>query len=177
VALFRATAVRGIPSLQRFPLSGDRPPLSGRPGFLAVIHPRAVMHDALPFAAGFADARAHAQWPGSPDDYGLPFGAPEHTSRLPWVWRRGVVTFRELHPLRSSRPSWESVRDRFELPLADRPILSWVSAPLEPSPPSPRSLDPPGYESRTRAARRETCSPRLEGPQPLAPGEVAPHHE
>ena len=64
-------------SLQRLPLTEGRLPLSRQLGSLAVIHPRAEPRDRPPFAPGFADVRACAQLPGSPDDYELPFRLAE----------------------------------------------------------------------------------------------------
>jgi len=71
-----------------------------------------------------------------------------------WVSRRGTTSFHQPHPLRSFDPSCESVRDWVESPLPNRPIPSWASAPLEPSPPTPRILDPPGLWARTLAFAR-----------------------
>jgi hypothetical protein len=80
----------------------------------------------------FPDVHAFTQLPGSPADYGLPFHAPKHASRSPWVSRRGTTSFHQHHPLRSFDPSCESVRDWIGFPLPNRPIPSWFSAPLEP---------------------------------------------
>jgi hypothetical protein len=114
----------------------------------------------------FPDAHAFTRLPGSPAGYELPFHAPKHASRSPWGSRRGTTSFHQHHPLRSFDPSCESVRDWFGSPLANRPIPSWVSAPLELSPSTPRSLDPPGLEARTltiarrlRLATQRTAAP------------------
>jgi hypothetical protein len=44
-----------------------------------------------------------AQWPGSPDDYGLPFREPRPASRSSWT-ANVSCPFRQLHPLRSFAP-------------------------------------------------------------------------
>jgi hypothetical protein len=153
-------------SLQGLPLTRDRLRLSTQPGFLVVVLQRAETHDSSPFACGFPDVHAFTQLPGSPADYELPFHAPKHASRLPWVSRRGTAPFRQHHPLRSFVPSCESVRDWVGFPLSNRSIPSWVSAPLELSPSTPRILDPPGLEARTltfarrlRFATQRTAAP------------------
>lgn len=103
---------------------------------------------------GFPDVHAFTQLPGSPADYELPFHAPKHASWSLWVSRRGAASFHQHHPLRSFHPSCESVRDWVGSPLPNRPIPSWVSAPLELSPSTPRILDPPRLEARTLAFAR-----------------------
>jgi hypothetical protein len=68
----------------------------------------------------------------------------------------------------SKRPSpHESVRDRAGSPPLDRSLLSWASSPPEPSPSTPRSLNPPrprGPEHRLRpespATTQGTGSPQ-----------------
>jgi hypothetical protein len=117
----------------------------------------------------------------------------KRASRSPWVSCRGTVPFRQLHLLRSFTPSSESVRDWLGFPLTRRPILSWDSAPLELSPPTPRILDPSRPEglntnsclaARDSKDRSPTCrvrpsrSPKepvrpLDGFQP--PYEAGPH--
>jgi hypothetical protein len=145
-ALFQTAPFLGF-LLQGLPLARDRLRLSTQPGFLVVILRRAWTHDSSPFTCGFADVHAFTQLPGSPAGYELPFHAPKHASRLPWVSRRGTTPFRQHHPLRSFDPSCESVRDWVGFPLPNRPIPSWLSAPLELSPPTPRILYPPRLEA------------------------------
>jgi len=82
-----------------------------------------------------------------------PFSPGKRASRSPWISCRGTVSFRQLHLLRSFTPSSESVRDWLGFPLTRRPILSWVSAPLELSPPTPRILDP----SRPEGLNTKSC--------------------
>jgi hypothetical protein len=103
---------------------------------------------------GFPDVHAFTQLPGSPADYELPFHAPRRASWSPWVSCRGTASFHQHHPLRSFDPSCESVRDWVGSPLSNRSIPSWVSAPLELSPSTPRILDPPRLEARTLAFAR-----------------------
>jgi len=117
-------------------------PLSRQLGSLAVIPPRAGPRDLRPFTGGFPDAHAFARLPGSPNGYELPFGSPKRAARSLQVSSHGVGSFRQLHLLRSFDPSCESVHGRLGLPLTDRPILSWASAPLELSPPGLGVSDP-----------------------------------
>jgi hypothetical protein len=77
----------------------------------------------------------------------------KRASWSPWVSCRGTASFRQLHLLRSFTPSGESVRDWLGFPLTCRPLLSWVSAPLELSPPTPRILDP----SRPEGLNTNSC--------------------
>jgi len=104
--------------------------------------------------AGFPDAHAFTQLPGSPVGYELPFRAPKHASRSLRVSRRGTTSFHQHHPLRSFDPSCKSVRDWVGSPLSNRPIPSWASAPLELPSSTSRSLDPPELEARTLAFAR-----------------------
>jgi hypothetical protein len=90
----------------------------------------------------------------SPASYGLPFHAPRPASRLPWIQvtelaRSASFTHFEallLLRVRSCRP---------ESPQTPTPILSWVSASLELSPPTPRNLDPPGPRGPAHAPSSE----------------------
>lgn len=79
----------------------------------------------------FPDAHAFTPLPGSPADYELPFHVPKPASWSLRVSRRGTDSFHQHHPLRSFDPSCESVRDWVRSPLPNRPLPSWVSAPLE----------------------------------------------
>jgi len=58
-------------------------------------------------------------------------GAPRCASCSPWGSCRGIVSFRQLHLLRSFSPSCESVHNWVGFPRTSRPILSWARAPLE----------------------------------------------
>jgi len=132
-------------SLQSLPLAGDRLPLSRQLGFLAVIHRRAETYDLRLCHRRFPRTSTLSRSCLVPSgDYGLPFHMKCLASWLPWVSCRGIASFRQLHLLRSFDPSCESVRDWVGSPLSNRPIPSWVSAPLELSPSTPRILDPPG---------------------------------
>jgi hypothetical protein len=77
----------------------------------------------------------------------------KRASRSPWISCRGIAPFRQLHLLRSFTPSSKSVHDWLGFPLTRRPILSWVSAPLELSPSTPRILDP----SRPEGLNTNSC--------------------
>jgi hypothetical protein len=90
----------------------------------------------------FADSHALAQLPGSPDSYGLSFSSTSEDPVRPGARALELTSLPQLHLLRSFTPSCESVHSRLGSPQADRSILSWASAPLEPSPPTPRILYP-----------------------------------
>jgi len=64
------------PPFRAFPSRGSRAPLEVACS-LAVIHRCAEARRSSPFTAGFPDVHAFTQLPGSPDDYGLPFGELE----------------------------------------------------------------------------------------------------
>jgi hypothetical protein len=155
--LFRAVTVPGIPPFRAFPSQeiaslsrGSLAPLQLSTGVLGRTA-RALV------TSGFADSHALTQSPGSPRGYGLPFRVPRHASRSPWRTSCGTAPFRQLHLLRSFSPSRESVHNRIGSPLTGGPILSWVSSPLEPSPSTPRILDPPQPEgSGTRPSSEES---------------------
>jgi hypothetical protein len=85
-ALFHAATVPGIPLPFRvFPSQKSRTPL-GATCSLAVIHQRAGALLPGPCCRRFRRRpRFLAQLPDSPADYGLPFHAPKHASRSPWV--------------------------------------------------------------------------------------------
>jgi len=103
-ALFRAAAVPGILPSEPSPRR-DRLPLSGQPGFPAVIHQRAETHASTPYRPWFHRRPRPARPPGFPNDYGLPFHRPKPASRSPWVSSHGTASFRQLHLLRSVSPS------------------------------------------------------------------------
>ena len=90
-------------SLQSLPLAEIVVPSRGH--LLPCGHSPAcgASHDRRLVASGFPDARARAQLPGSPGDYGLPFAELTPDSRLPWTTDEGRP-FRQLHPLRSFHP-------------------------------------------------------------------------
>jgi len=119
----RASPFRGFPSIEvAHPSRGHSAPLRSSTSVLCRRHAALI-------TAGFRDVRAFTRLPPSPDDYGIPFHAPERT--LP------------DHPGTSRRNSTRSARFiRFEAlilqpsPFAPtrvapspRPILSWSSSP------------------------------------------------
>jgi hypothetical protein len=52
----------------------------------------------------FPDVRAFTQLPGSPAGYELPFHAPKHASRSPWVSRRGTTRSTSITRFEASIP-------------------------------------------------------------------------
>jgi len=172
-ALFRAATVPGIPPSERSPRR-DRLPLSGQLGFPAVIHRRAETHASTPYRPRFHRRPRLSASAWIPRRLWVPFRRAE--ARL--LVALGVEPRDRLVPPASptsKRPSlFESVRCRREFPRADRPLLSWVSSPLESSPSKPRSLVP----ARTRGSRHARLpvgSGTLpKGSQPSRPGEASP---
>jgi hypothetical protein len=92
----------GFP-FRAFPSQGSWVPSRGH--LLPCGHPpaRGATHGRRLVASGFPDARARAQLPGSPGDYGLPFPRPRPGSRSPWTTNEDRPS-RQLHPLRSLAP-------------------------------------------------------------------------
>jgi hypothetical protein len=93
---------------------------------------------------------------------------------LPWILAAGLLPFRWLHLLRSLDPP-ASPFALTRVASSQRPILSWVSAPLELSPSTPRILRP------ARSTRLRTCplTRRLRDTtqgtlRPPSPGETVP---
>jgi hypothetical protein len=138
-ALLRAAAVPGIPPFRVFPSQESRTPL-GATCSLAVVHERAGTRLPGPCYRRFRRLpRSHAQSSDSPDGYGLPFAHPRARSRSPWTPSGRTVPFHPLRRLRSLRPPASPFAPARVAPNR-RPMLSWVSAPLEPSLPTPRVL-------------------------------------
>jgi hypothetical protein len=170
------------PHRNRAPLSGPHAPLRSSTDVLERSHSDLV-------TARFTDAHARAQLPGSPDDYELPFrallGSPPQPRRPASTHRltrfpvtlgpcRETAPFRQLHPLRSLDPPASPFAPTQVAPSL-RPILSWVFAPLELSPSTPRILEP------ARTTRVRTCPDGRSlrdttrgTSRPLAPGETPP---
>jgi hypothetical protein len=152
VALFHAINRSWDPPFRAFPSRRSRTPL-GAAGSLAVIHRRAWTRRASSFASGFTDVHAFTRLPGSPDDYGLPFRAPRRTSRSSWTPPDGTALFRQLHLLRSFLPFARPFLQRWVAPPPQAVALGFL--PLRSfAPPTPRILDPPGPEDRTRPFAR-----------------------
>jgi len=119
----------------------DRAPLSGPASSRS--YPPAC-RDALlpPFTDRFADSHTFARLPGIPDRLCPPFPPTRRpTSRTSWA--RAMKP-----PLSASFTCFEAfLPSRIRSLLTrvaprQRPILSWVSSPLESSPTTPRSLEP-----------------------------------
>jgi hypothetical protein len=173
-ALFRAAAVRGILPSESSPRR-DRAPLS-RP--LAPLRLAARVRERRPadlVTAGFLGACARAHLLDSPRRLWTPFrGTRRRTSRSSWIRETELAPFRWPHPLRSLHPPASPFAPTRVTP-GRWPILSWVLAPPEPSPSTPRNLGP------ARATRARTCPlTRRIGDtagrtsQPLSPGETTP---
>jgi hypothetical protein len=163
-------------SLQSFPLTGDRVPLSRSPGFHAVIHRRAGTYDSIPFTVCFSDFHAFTRSHGSPYSYELPFHALTRASRQLWDSCRETIPFRQLHLLRSCIPpaspfqsGWVSPHRLTDTLLGLCPFRAFTS--------TPRILDPPGPEDPSTAPPPKIQGSRLEGPQPFVPGETVPTRE
>jgi hypothetical protein len=160
-ALFHAATVPGFlpsesfPRKNRAPLSRPRAPL-----WLSTDVPDDASRALLPPVSPTPTLSRSCLVPS--DDYGLPFHAPKHASRLPWTQatelaRSASFTHFEaliLLRVRSHRPG---------SPRTDAPILSWVSASLELSPPTPRVLHPPGPRGPAHAPSPEGSGARLRG--------------
>jgi hypothetical protein len=72
-----------IASFRVFPSQRSRTPLEAA-SFLVVIHPRLVTNCSRPYRLRFPRRpRPKTQLPGSPEDYGLPFGRPKPTFPVP----------------------------------------------------------------------------------------------
>jgi hypothetical protein len=103
VALFRATSVPGTPPFRVFP--SQKSPASLEAAYsLTVIHRRAELHCSRSYYRWFQESWSRRTKATFPSDYGFPFRAPKHTSRLPWISNRGANSFRWLHPSRSLVP-------------------------------------------------------------------------
>jgi len=110
------------------------------------------------------------------DGYRLPFHAPKHASRLPWIQatelaRSASFTHFEALILLRVRPHQP------ESPRTSTSLLSWVSASLELSLPTPRDLDPPGPRGPAHAPSSGDSAHGPEDLTPPRPGEVVPTHE
>jgi len=142
-ALFRASTVPGILPLEHS-LRTDRAPLSRPLCFLAVIHPRAetCCPSALspPFSPTSTLSRSCLDPTG---DYGRSFHKPKLATCSPWTPRNRTV------PVLPASPYFEAsiplrIRSRpARVASSWRPILSWVSSPIESSPTAPWVLYPP----------------------------------
>jgi hypothetical protein len=109
-------------------------------------------------------------------DYGLPFHAPKHASRPPWVQTTELArsaSFTHFEALILLRVRSHSPGS----PRANTPLLSWGSASLEPSPSTPRVLDPPEPRGPARAPSSGDSAHGPEDLTPPRPGETVPTHE
>jgi len=152
-ALFRAATVPGI-SLQRVPLARSAHPSRGHCS-LAVIHPPAELHRRRLITDPFTDT--HALWRSSldpgPTMSFLSTNPEGPTSESLWAQAANS-------PLSASFTCYEAfflsrVRSLTTRVASRRwPIRSWVSPSPEPSPTTPRSLDPPDLPEEDEHGRR-----------------------
>jgi hypothetical protein len=123
-------------SLQSLPLAGIAHPSRGH------IAPLSLSTDVLGRVTGFLCRRFRrlprpsARSPGSPDAWASFWHARGRTSRSPWTPSGETVPFRQLHRLRSLDPPASPFAPA-RVSLNRRSLLSWVSASLELSPPTP----------------------------------------
>lgn len=188
-AVFHAAAVPR-PPFRGFPSRGASTSLEATCS-LAVIHPRAETHGSTLVTAGFADAHTFVQLPDFPRPLWVPFRGAETPFPVALASSRRTVPFRELHPLRSFPPR-ASPFTPARVASNRRSFLSWSFAPLELSPPTPGSLDPPDPEGSNPLFARDSLGNRTRRPEtlprldlrratqgtsrPLTPGEHAPGH-
>jgi len=121
--------------------------------------------------ADFTDAHAHARLPGSLERLWTPF--PRTAVRFPFVLdgeHRATPTS-SASPTSKLSSLRESVRDRFEFPRADRPLLFWASSSLESSPTTPGVLEPALAETKTPPSSADS-SARPNGANPPRSGEL-----
>jgi len=169
VALFRATAVPGILPSELFPYK-DRAPLSRPlaplqlstdvlkrvvPGRSPPVSPTSTLSRSCldPRTTMDSLSTSRSSLPGHP---GL--------STAESLRSASFTYFEALFPLQDRSSGSGS-------PLGRRPLLSWLLFPFEAFPSTPRILDPPRPRSE-HAPSSEDSGARLEGPQPLEPGET-----
>ncbi len=141
--MFRAATVPGLPLLQSVPLGRNRAPLSGP---LAPLWSSTVVRRRTRLGLvtrRFPDIRARSRGSLVPrparSSLSTRRSAPPGRSgprRAKPPRSAGFTHFEALflRRVRSRRP---------ELPRSRRPLLSWSSSPLKPSPPTPGTRDPP----------------------------------
>jgi hypothetical protein len=166
-ALFRAAAVPGLPPPEVSP-HRNRAPLS-RPLLLPCGHrPTLVTRPPGLIAAGFSRRpRSHAVALVSPTTMGSLFTTAETVlTRSPWTPTNGIVTSRQLHPLRSLDPPASPFTHDPSCP--EPPGRSSLGlSPLKPSPPTPGSLEPAYALRRKQRPTPESAGLRREGLAPL----------
>jgi len=120
----------------------DRASLSRPASSRAVIHPRAVTHCLRLITDRFADPHAFTRSPGIPDQLCPPFSPTRRpASRTSWAQAMKPPLSARFTCFEAFLPS--QVRSLLtRVAPRQRPILSWVSSPLESSPTTPRSLGP-----------------------------------
>jgi hypothetical protein len=161
-------------SLQSFPLAESAHPSRGHYS-LAVIHSPAGTH-----RRGSCRPRFHrlprfraVAW--IPLQLWTPFPQTvESVSRSPWIPDGEAAPFSKLHLLRSLLPSANPFAPARIAPTW-RPMLSWVSAPPEPSLlPRLESSTRPCPKARTCVITRKLRRTTRGTSRPLAPGETFP---
>jgi len=164
-ALFHAATVSGFLLLQRFPLAEIAPASSASHAPLQLV-PAPSRRGRVGLVTDGFSRRLPAFWvlPLSPVDYGSPFRASllrarrlELARRFPVALGPPSLSRRSVRlPLLRSLPPSASPFTRARVASDSRSILSWASAPLEPSPPTPWTLaDPPGCPLRARVAPKD----------------------
>jgi hypothetical protein len=149
-ALFRAATVPGVLPSESSPRR-NRAPLSRPRCSLVVIHPRAGRRHLNLVAAGFTDFHAFTQLPGFPRRLWAPFSRAEARFLFAPGPNDGTRPFRQLHPLRSLTPPASPFAFAQVAPSQHAAPLLGFSASLEPSPSTPRNLDPPGPRGSAHA--------------------------
>jgi hypothetical protein len=107
-----------------------------------------------------------------PDDYELPFRKLNARFPVTLISNDEALPFRWLHLLRSLVPPANPFAPARVTP-DQRPLLSWVSAPPELSPPAPRILYPLQPESRSTPLPEGWNATRRTS-RPFKPGETFP---
>lgn len=161
-----------LPLSRAFPPQRSRAPLEAACS-LAVIHPRVDRADRGLVAAGFADARARARWPVSPDDYGLPFSDAEASPPGPPGPRStGSVSPRASPASKPSSPCGSVRADRSRPRPAAAALLSFSLSrafSAHASDPRTRPGSRPSTPRRPRAPARDAgdlATPRSGEPTP-----------
>jgi len=160
-------------SLQSFPLARIAYPSRGR--LLPCRHPPAWW-SATPgiYPTGFADSRALTRSRLVPPVARAPFPcASRRTSRSPETPSGETAPLRQLHRLRSLAPLASPFAPAQVSP-SRRPMLSWVSAPLEPHLHASDPLTHPHPEARVWALVRRLGPTTSRTSRPRRTGETAP---
>jgi len=163
VALFRATAVHGIPPPESSPRRNRRP-LSRSPLLPGGHSPTcryAVSRSLSPPVSPTSTLTRGCLVP--PTTMSSLFTLPKERFPVTLGPSDETISFRQLHPLRSFNPPASPFAPTRVAPH-QRSILSWVYAFLKPSPSTPWILDPPRPRGSEHGPLSEDSGSRLEGP-------------